>query len=97
MTVIVGYLPSPEGRAALDRALQTARERSDLLLVINASTRHAVVDTHLAPDAEWQEVADRLAASGLEHEIRQPADSTRNRSSKFANCYGSLPANIPSF
>ena len=71
MTVIVGYLPSAEGRAAFDQALQAAKLRGDSLLVINASPGHAPVDPHLAPEGELQTLRERLAESGVAHEVRQ--------------------------
>jgi nucleotide-binding universal stress UspA family protein len=60
----VGYSPRPEGRAALERAVSEARLRSAALIVVNTS-----------PDAEAAGMADELAASGLQYEIRTAADA----------------------
>ena len=35
-TIVVGYVPSPEGEAALDRAVDEARLRGSSLLVVNS-------------------------------------------------------------
>jgi len=62
--IVVGYSPRPEGRAALERAVSEARLRSAVLVVVNTS-----------PDAEAAGLADQLAASGLQYEIRNAADA----------------------
>ncbi len=35
--IVVGYVPTPEGRAALDAAVDAARTSGDRLLVVNTS------------------------------------------------------------
>jgi nucleotide-binding universal stress UspA family protein len=62
--IVVGYSSRPEGRAALKRALSEARLRAAALVVVNTS-----------PDAEAAGLADQLAASGLNYEIRSAADA----------------------
>jgi nucleotide-binding universal stress UspA family protein len=80
MPIVVGYVPTPEGRAALDRALEEARLRGLRLVVVNASRGDALVDPRYAPAGDWDGVLHLLAASGVEHEtVRQveavdPAD-----------------------
>ena len=70
-TVVVGYVPKPEGRAALRRALAEATARSARLLVVNASRGDAYVDPGYAHPPEVEAVRERLAASGLDAEFRQ--------------------------
>ena len=80
MPIVVGYVPTPEGRAALDRAVEEARLRGLRLVVVNASRGDALVDARYAPAGDWDDVLQRLTASGIEHEtVRQveavdPAD-----------------------
>jgi len=80
MPIVVGYVPTPEGRAALDRAVEEARLRGLRLVVVNASRGDALVDTRYASTRDWDGVLELLAASGIEHEtVRQvtatdPAD-----------------------
>ncbi len=71
MTVVVGYVPRPEGRAALDRAVEEARLRGSRLVVVNASRGDAYVDAGYAPVQEIELVRSRLAEAGVEHELRQ--------------------------
>jgi nucleotide-binding universal stress UspA family protein len=61
--IVVGYSAKPEGRAALKRALSEARLRSAALVVVDTS-----------PEAEADDLAAELAASGVSYEIRTPAD-----------------------
>ena len=71
MTIVVGYVPKPEGRAALDRAVEEARLRGGPLVVVNASRGDALVDAGYAGIQEIELVKSRLAESGVEFELRQ--------------------------
>jgi nucleotide-binding universal stress UspA family protein len=71
MVIVVGYVPKPEGRAALARAAEEAKLRGGRLIVINASRGDALVDAGYAGVQEIELVKSRLAASGVPHELRQ--------------------------
>jgi len=73
MTIVVGYVPSPEGRAALRRAAEDARLRSTRMIVINSSRGGAHLDDDTAAEHERElaEVRAELDADGIEHEVRQ--------------------------
>ena len=71
MTVVVGYVPTPEGRAALDAAVEEARRRSSRLLVLNASKGDSYVDPRFASSQELESVRGELEAAGAEVEVRQ--------------------------
>ena len=71
MIIVVGYVPKPEGRAALDRAIEEAKLRGGRLVVINASRGDTYVDAGYAAgagDRAGQEPADR---GGRGPEFRQ--------------------------
>ena len=72
MTIVVGYVPTPEGEAALTQAIAEARKAGATLLVINSSKGDAPVDSRFAPEPEMQGIEARLAAQGIDHVIRQP-------------------------
>jgi nucleotide-binding universal stress UspA family protein len=72
VTIVVGYVPSAEGRAALRRAIAEARLRGTDLLVLN-TVRNAVDDPGYASVQELELVRSELAASGVRHELRQVA------------------------
>ena len=71
MTVVVGYVPTPEGRAALDTAVEEARRRSSRLLVLNASKGDSYADPRYAGPEELEQVRRELEAAAVEVEVRQ--------------------------
>ncbi len=64
-TVVVGYVPKPEGDAALDKAIQEAELRGADLVVVHSYRAH---DDQGEPDLGAARA--RLDASGLTYEIR---------------------------
>ena len=71
MAIIVGYVPTPDGVAALDHAIEEARLRNQRLVVVNSSRGESLVDKRFASGAEWQSIEERLTASGVDHELTQ--------------------------
>jgi nucleotide-binding universal stress UspA family protein len=73
MTIVVGYVPRAEGRAALRRAAEEARLRKTRLVVINSNRGGGHLDDEDAVEHERElaEVRERLDAEGIEHEVRQ--------------------------
>jgi nucleotide-binding universal stress UspA family protein len=73
MAVVVGYVPTAEGRAALQQAAQECKLRKTRLVVINSSRGgNALSAVDAARSAEELDaVASQLDAEGLEHEVRQ--------------------------
>jgi nucleotide-binding universal stress UspA family protein len=71
MTIIVGYRPTPEGRAALDRAIDEARRSGARLLVINSAERPAGSPEPISAERGVDALSQRLEAAGIGHEIRQ--------------------------
>lgn len=69
--IVVGYVPTPEGRAALDAAVDAARTSGDRLLVVNTSRGDAYADPRFAQDHHLDEVRALLASAGVEHEVVQ--------------------------
>jgi nucleotide-binding universal stress UspA family protein len=71
MNVIVGYRPTPEGSAALDRAVDVARRFGARLIVVNSAERPAEAPEAISLEREVDALSQRLAAEGLAHDIRQ--------------------------
>ena len=76
MAIVVGFVPSPEGRAALGRAIEEARLRGRRLIVLNVSRGDALVDDRYASSDDWDEVKRELEASGVEHEVVRAVEAT---------------------
>jgi nucleotide-binding universal stress UspA family protein len=70
MAVVVGYVPTAEGRAALGQAAEECRLRNTRLVVVN-SYRGAGAADAAKEDDELAAVRDRLEREGLEHEVRK--------------------------
>jgi len=73
VTIVVGFVPTKEGRAALTRAVDEARMRRSRLVVINSNRggRDFDEDATRAADTELQRVSEELTGDGLELEVRQ--------------------------
>lgn len=73
MTVVVGYVPTPTGDAALQSAIEQARLRQLPVVVVNGSGGDDVTgDRLLADDTRVDRVAKTLAEAGVVYDIRQP-------------------------
>ena len=72
-TIVVGYVPKPEGKAALKRAAQEAKLRNSRLLVVNSHRGGREFDGEDAveSEAELAEVKAVLESEGVEHDVRQ--------------------------
>ncbi|MDF1603164.1 universal stress protein [Nocardioides sp. YIM 152315] len=71
--VVVGYVPKPEGEAALRTAVAEARLRGASLVVVNSHRGGADFDADASTqvDREMSAVRKTLDGSGVEYEIRQ--------------------------
>ncbi len=72
-TIVVGYVPKSEGRAALRRAVEEAQLRQAKLVIVNSHRGGRDFDRGdaLETEGQLQEVRDQLAESGVDNEIRQ--------------------------
>ncbi|MFX0537368.1 universal stress protein [Ornithinimicrobium sp. Y1847] len=72
MSVIVGYIPTREGRAALKKASAEAQLRGVKLIVVNSQRGGRDFDADEAArfDEELTRVGRDLKSAGLEHEVR---------------------------
>ena len=72
-TIVVGYVPKAEGRAALRRAAEEARLRRARLIVINSSRGGRDFDDEdaIRYEHELDQVRKALADAEVESEIRQ--------------------------
>ncbi|MCF6377584.1 universal stress protein [Nocardioides KLBMP 9356] len=72
-TVVVGYVPKPEGEAALDAGISEAKLRGSKLVVVNSHRGGHEFDPDKASAAEddMAGIKTRLDEAGVEHDIRQ--------------------------
>ena len=73
MAVVVGYVPTKEGRAALRRAAEECLLRRTRLIVINSNRGGKDLDAEEATrfDEELRGVQAQLDDVGVDHEVRQ--------------------------
>jgi nucleotide-binding universal stress UspA family protein len=71
MTILVAYVPRPEGQAALDKGIEIAKSTGERLVVVNASPGGAKEDPSLADVQDFERVQEKLVATGLNAEIKQ--------------------------
>jgi len=69
--VVVAWAPDEHGEAALIWGIAEARERACPVVVVNASRGDAYVDDRYAFAEQLADVERTLAASGLDHAVRQ--------------------------
>ncbi len=73
MAIVVGYVPTKEGRAALTAAASEARLRNTRLVVINSNRGGKDLDQDEAAkyDNELESIKKELDDAGIEHQVRQ--------------------------
>lgn len=84
--VVVGYVPKPEGEAAVAQGIAEAKLRGATLIVVNSHRggREFEGDDAVETEKDLEAVRTELHDAGVEHEIRQlvrgmdPADDLVN-------------------
>ena len=72
--IVVGYIPTPEGRAALARGVTEAKLRDAKLVVVNTSRGDAWVDERFVQGDVLTALSAELEQVGVETELRQVED-----------------------
>ena len=70
-TIVVGYVPTPEGLAAVEYAVNEAQRGETRLVLVNSGVRGYDSDPAFASANDLDALAARLSDLGIEHEIRQ--------------------------
>jgi nucleotide-binding universal stress UspA family protein len=71
MTILVAYVPRPEGQAALNKGIELAKSQNESLLVVNTSTGGSKENTSFADVQDYERVEAILASSGIDAELKQ--------------------------
>jgi nucleotide-binding universal stress UspA family protein len=71
--IVVGYVPKPEGHAALRLGAEEAKSRGASLVVVNSHRggREFDRDDAVESEAQLEDVRAQLTDAGVEHEVRQ--------------------------
>jgi nucleotide-binding universal stress UspA family protein len=72
-TVVVGFVPKPEGEAALSSGIAEAKLRGAKIVVVNSHRGGSEFDGDASTKAEkeMERIGQVLDDSGVEHELRQ--------------------------
>ncbi|MEI7059290.1 universal stress protein [Nocardioides sp. CCNWLW239] len=65
MTILIGYVPTPVGEAALEAGLAEAAARGDDVVIVNSPRRGATVDADLVDETTAAELVARATAAGV--------------------------------
>jgi nucleotide-binding universal stress UspA family protein len=71
MTILVAYVPRPEGQAALEKGIELAKERNEFLIVVNATPGGAGDDPSRADAHDVERVEQLISVSGIQSEFKQ--------------------------
>jgi nucleotide-binding universal stress UspA family protein len=73
MSIVVGFIPTPEGEAALVRGAIEARQRHTSLIVVSSKDPAREPDPSAVArfEAELETVKGRLTEEGLEYDVRR--------------------------
>lgn len=64
-TIVIGYVPSPVGEAALAAGLAEAAARGDDVVILNSPRRRSTVDGELIDEAAADELVARATTLGV--------------------------------
>jgi nucleotide-binding universal stress UspA family protein len=70
--IVVGYIPTPEGLAAVDYAARVAERESAAVTVVNTGTHGNDSDPSFADATEIDAIGARLTERGITADVRQP-------------------------
>jgi nucleotide-binding universal stress UspA family protein len=73
MSILIGYVPTPEGEAALEAGLEEARLRNTGVVILNSPRKGAPVDAALASEEQVAGLLARATAANVDAVVRQPA------------------------
>ena len=76
MNIVTGYIPTPEGVAAVDYAIEQARSTAGSLWVVNTGRDGDYSDPVFATAEDIDALDTQLRAAGIEHEIVRPDDGS---------------------
>lgn len=71
MTILVAYVPRPEGQAALNKGIELAKSQKENLLVVNTSPGGSKENSSFADVQDYERVEAILANCGVNAELKQ--------------------------
>ncbi|MET3922794.1 universal stress protein [Arthrobacter sp. UYEF20] len=72
MSIIVGFVPTPAGEAALTAGIAEAKLRNEDLVIVNSAREGALVDKAVAPRDVLEQASRRATEAGVRTSVLQP-------------------------
>ncbi|XKH56819.1 universal stress protein [Citricoccus nitrophenolicus] len=72
MSILVGYVPTPVGEAAVAAAIEEARLRDKELLIVNSQREGVLTDASVASEEDIERVAGAAREAGVKATILRP-------------------------
>lgn len=72
MNIVVGYLPTPEGSAAVDHGIAQAKLGQARLVIVNTGRNGDYSHPNFASAQDLDALRAELTAAGIAHDVRQP-------------------------
>ena len=72
MSIIVGFVPTPAGEAALTAGIAEARLRNEDLVIVNSAREGALVDKSVAASDVLEQAGRRATEAGIRATVIQP-------------------------
>lgn len=72
MTIIIGYVPTPEGEAALEHGLGMAAALGRRAVVVNSPREGSTVDAEMVDDEARRRLIEAAREAGVEAQVEQP-------------------------
>jgi nucleotide-binding universal stress UspA family protein len=76
MTILIGYIPTPVGEAALEAGLEEAAARGDDVVIVNSPRHGATVDADLVDEGTAADLVARASSVGVTARVEQAAHGT---------------------
>ncbi|MBB2947275.1 nucleotide-binding universal stress UspA family protein [Actinoplanes lutulentus] len=73
MTVLVGFLPTPQGEAAFDAAITEAQRRAEPLLLVNSPRGGAPISAEAADERTIADLTERARRAGVQLHLHTSA------------------------
>lgn len=71
MTVVIGYVPTRQGQAALTAGIAEAQAHDDDVIVVNMTRDDKLADPNRAAGSELDRIHAELSEAGVGHEVRR--------------------------
>jgi nucleotide-binding universal stress UspA family protein len=93
VTILVAYVPRPEGEAALDKGIELAQRNQERLVVLNVSLNGKEDASTLATVQDEERIEKMLQSSGVDGQFKQFVRG-KNALTEIEELVEKLPASL---